>query len=65
MGFPLEVGAIFHAPFWYEAIPILRQKKDWSGRFRKMAIFADAHYCIYTDNLDGWLGPKKSEKMPT
>ena len=26
-------------------IPILRQQKDWMGRFRKWPFFADIQYC--------------------
>ena len=43
-----------------EAIPILRQQKDWMGGVRKIAIFADVQYYLCWRRLGGW---EKSPKM--
>ena len=33
---------------------ILRQQKDWVGGWvQKISIFADIHYCVYADIVDG------------
>ena len=42
-------------------IPILRQKGDWVGGVRKMAIFADVQYYSCWRRVGGWV--KKSSKM--
>ena len=43
------------------AIPILRQQKDWVGRVRKMAIFADVQCYLCKRRVGGWV--KKKSKM--
>ena len=47
----------------YETIPILRQKKDLVGGFKKikMAVFTDVQYCICANTVSKWVrkNPKK------